>query len=125
MTLRMHKGATFTPRVVPGGNAPEFFLAARFKGSEQTNTWPCIGKVILGLPAHTLEPFAGDGTVEDLGTDRCGYEVGSWSWVSLAALLGRFGGANIEVVHPPELLDAFADLAARYTAAAGGTAVGR
>jgi predicted DNA-binding transcriptional regulator YafY len=113
ITLRMRNGRRFDRHDIPGGDPAEF-LAARFKGSAQRNQWPCVGKVIVALPAATLAPFAGDGTLEDLGDDRCGYEVGSWSWVSLAALIGRFG-AEIEVVGPPELRDAFAELAARYT----------
>ena len=57
-------------------------------------------------------PFAGDGVVEDLGADRCTLEVGSWSWVALAASLNRFD-TDIEVIGPPELTRAFAQLAAR------------
>ena len=57
-------------------------------------------------------PFAGDGTVEDLGPDRCRLEVGSWSWVALAAALNRFD-TDIDVIGPPELTEAFATLAAR------------
>ena len=113
ITLRMHNGRRFDRHDIPGGDPAEF-LAARFKGSDQKNQWPCVGKVIVDLPAATLAPFAGDGTLEDLGGDRSSYEVGSWSWVSLAALIGRFG-AEIEVVGPPELQDAFAVLAERYT----------
>ncbi|MEV4394987.1 hypothetical protein [Nonomuraea sp. NPDC049607] len=42
--------------------------------------------------------------------------MGSWSWLGLAAALGRFD-ADIEVVGPAELNDAFTRLARRYTAA--------
>lgn len=112
LSLRMHNGRRFDRHDIPGGDAAEF-LAARFKGSDAENRWPCRGKVIIALPAATLIPFAGDGTLEDLGNGRCSYEAGSWSWGSLAALLGRFG-AEIDVVEPTELRDAFAELAGRF-----------
>jgi predicted DNA-binding transcriptional regulator YafY len=110
-------GARFTPREIPGGSAAEF-VAARFKGSDAVNVWPCVGKVILQSPARKVVPFAGDGLVEDLGDGRCSLESGSWSWISLAASLGRFD-TDIEVVSPPELSVAFTLLAQRYLAASG------
>jgi hypothetical protein len=61
--------------------------------------------------------------VEALGADRCRLVVGSWSWVGLAASLGRFD-ADLEVVHPPELRQAFAHLARRYRAAGAAGAAG-
>lgn len=116
---RIPNGPRFTPREVPGGSVRDF-VSARFKGSASVDAWPCTGKVILGLPAAAVLPFAGDGTVEDLGPDRCGLESGSWSWVALAASLGRFD-ADIEVVGPPELKEAFGRLATRYTATSATT----
>ena len=111
ITPRTPTGPRFAPREIPGGNVAEY-VSARFKGSEATNTWPCIGKVILHRPARYVLPFARDGIVEDLGPERCSLEVGSWSWVSLAATLNLFD-TDIEVLHPPELRHAFAILAAR------------
>ena len=96
---------------IPGGDARDY-LSARFKGSERADAWPCTGTVVLHLPASQVLPFAGDGTVEDLGPDRCRYTAGSWSWNALAASLGRFDTA-IDVVGPPELTQAFAELAVR------------
>ncbi|WP_104162504.1 YafY family protein [Cryobacterium sp. N22] len=113
---RAPTGPRFTPRELPGGNVRDY-VSARFKGSAQEDSWPCRGTVILGLPASAVLPFAADGIVEDLGPDRCRYEVGSWSWVALAASLGRFD-TTIEVVGPPELSAAFGGLAARYLAIA-------
>jgi predicted DNA-binding transcriptional regulator YafY len=115
MQLRSHNGGTFVPRVVPGGDPAEF-LAARFKGSDAANRWPCVGTVILHLPAQEVQPFIADGTLEYLDADRCRYESGSWSWPALAAQLGRFD-ADLEIVGPPALADAFASLAARYARA--------
>lgn len=111
---RTPTGPRFTPREIPGGSVSEF-VSARFKGSEQVDEWGCRGTVILNLPASAVAPFAGDGTVEDLGPHRCSLELGAWSWGALAASYGRFE-AQMEVVGPPELAAAFAELAARYGA---------
>jgi predicted DNA-binding transcriptional regulator YafY len=118
ITPRTPTGPRFTPREIPGGDVSEY-VSARFKGSERTNQWPCTGKVVLNRPASYVLPFAGDGIVEDLGSGRCSLEVGSWSWVALAAALNRFD-TEIQVVGPPELTQAFAQLAARNAATAKG-----
>jgi len=113
---RTPNGARFAPRETPGGDVVQF-VAARFKGSATENRWPCIGTVVLHRAARDVLPFAGDGTVEDLGPDRCRLELGAWSWVALAASLNRFD-TTVEVVGPPELTAAFATLAARNAATA-------
>ncbi|MBU3065879.1 WYL domain-containing protein [Nocardia sp. NEAU-G5] len=117
MTLRVPNGPRFTPREVPGGNVATF-LSARFKGSQRTDAWPCRGEVILDLPAAEVTPFAGEGVVEELGTARTRLTMGSWSWAALAAALARFD-TEIEVVGPPELRAAFAELSRRAGRAAG------
>lgn len=114
MSPRTPTGRRFTPREVPGGDA-RAYVAARFKGSAWVDAWPCTGTVILHVPAGAVRPFAGDGNVEAMDADRCRYTAGSWSWVALAASLCRFD-AEIEVVDPPELAEAFAQLAARTAA---------
>jgi predicted DNA-binding transcriptional regulator YafY len=117
MELKSHGGRRFDRRTVPGGDAAGF-LTARFRGSPTADGgWPCMGTVLLDLPAAAVAPYAGDGSVEDLGPDRCRYVAGSWSWHALAADLGRFG-ADLEVVGPPELRAARAELADRYARAA-------
>ncbi|NUT04283.1 MAG: WYL domain-containing protein, partial [Hamadaea sp.] len=118
MTPRVPNGPRFSPRPVPGGDVGAF-LEARFKGSASGDAWPCAGEVILGLPAARVAPFAGDGLAEALGPDRTRLRAGSWSWAALAAGLARFD-AEIEVVGPPALRDAFADLSRRAARAAGG-----
>ncbi|MFB2599935.1 helix-turn-helix transcriptional regulator [Herbiconiux sp. P17] len=115
---RAPTGPRFASREVPGGDVAAF-VAARFKGSDRSDRWPCVGKVVLDRPARDVLPFAGDGTVEDLGPDRCSLEAGSWSWIALAASFGRFD-APLEVVGPPELAEAFGTLATRYARAAAG-----
>jgi hypothetical protein len=93
------------------------FVAGRFLGSDGSGEWPCRGEVILALPAAAVSPFVRDGVVEELGPGRCRLVLGSWSWTGLAATVGRFD-ADIEVVGPPELRAAFAQLAGRYAEAA-------
>jgi predicted DNA-binding transcriptional regulator YafY len=73
---------------------------------------------VLALPAADVIAFAGGAVVEAVDEHRCRLTAGSWSWAGLAASLARFN-ADIEVVGPPELRTAFADLAARAARAAG------
>ncbi len=117
LTPKVPNGPRFTPREMPGGGDVGAFVAERFRGSG--DNWPCRGEVILGLPAADVSAYTRDGMVEELGPERCRLVVGSWSWAGLAASLGRFD-ADIEVVGPPELRDAFARLSRRYAAAAAG-----
>lgn len=116
MDPRTPTGPRFTPRDIPGGDV-RAYVAARFTGSTPATAWPCTGTVVLHLPARRVLPFAGDGAVEDLGPDRCRLTAGSWSWIALAAWLGRFD-TDIEVVGPPDLTEAFAQLAVRNAATA-------
>ncbi|MFI9595990.1 helix-turn-helix transcriptional regulator [Nonomuraea sp. NPDC052265] len=113
---RTPTGPRFTPRELPGGEVAAF-VTARFRGSDEAGAWPCRGEVILTLPATVVSRYVRDGVVEEAGPDRCRLVMGSWSWLGLAATLGRFD-ADIEVVGPAELKDAFARLARRCTAAA-------
>lgn len=117
---RIPHGAPFTPRTVPGGDV-DAFVSARFKGAD-ADAWPCRGTVLLHLPAREVSPFAGDGTVTAVDEGSCMLEAGSWSWGALAASFGRFE-AEMEVVEPPELAEAFRVVAERY-ARAGATALG-
>ncbi|WP_439593121.1 helix-turn-helix transcriptional regulator [Microbacterium sp.] len=110
LTPRPPHGPRFAPRELPGGTAAAF-VSARFKGSE-TDAWPCIGTVELHLPVSAVVPFAGDGVVEAVDANRCRFTSGAWSWAALAASLNRFD-ADIDVIGPPDLVDAFATLAAR------------
>ncbi|KAA2252436.1 WYL domain-containing protein [Solihabitans fulvus] len=116
MTPRVPTGPRFAARDVPGGDVAAF-LSARFKGAESADAWPCRGEVILDLPAAEVAPFAGDGVVEELGAGRTRLTTGSWSWAALAAALARFD-TEIEVIGPPELRVAFAELSRRAGRAA-------
>jgi predicted DNA-binding transcriptional regulator YafY len=119
ITPRVPNGPRFTARAVPGGDVGTF-VTSRFRGSTDT-AWPCRGEVILGLPAQEVSPYVTDGIVEPLGDRRCRVVQGSWSWIGLAASMGRFD-ADVEVIGPAELRDAFAQLAGRYARAAGPSA---
>ncbi|MGW6055740.1 helix-turn-helix transcriptional regulator [Streptomyces sp. NPDC055189] len=128
---RMHPrtptGPRFTPRDLPGGGSGygaggdvAAFITGRFRGTDGSTTdWPCRGEVVLNLPVRAVAPFVEDGIVEEVGPDRCRLTLGSWSWTGLAATIGHFD-TDIHVIGPPQLTSAFAELAARYTNAAGG-----
>lgn len=114
-------GARFTRRELPGGDVATF-LTGRFRGAgTASEEWPCQGEVVVHAPAGEVAPYAYDGVVEELGPGRCRLVLGAWSWVGLAAALARFD-ADVDVVGPPELAEAFARLAARFARAGGGHA---
>jgi predicted DNA-binding transcriptional regulator YafY len=113
---RAPTGPRFTPRELPGGDVAAF-VASRFQGSEGSGDRLCRGEVILDLPASVVSRYTRDGVVEEIGPNRCRLVLSSWSWPGLAASVGRFD-ADIEVVGPAELKDAFAHLARRYAKAA-------
>ncbi|MEV2256983.1 WYL domain-containing protein [Streptomyces sp. NPDC050147] len=117
---RTPPGPRFTPREVPGGDVAAF-VAGRFQGFDGSGHWPCRGEVILDLPAAVVSRYSREGIVEELGPDRCRLVLGSWSWPALAAAIGGFD-ADIEVIGPSELKEAFAHLARRYANAAARTA---
>jgi predicted DNA-binding transcriptional regulator YafY len=120
MAPRTPTGPRFTPREIPGGDVAAF-VAARFRGLTEPGAaghrWPCEGEVILHAPASRIAPYVHEGSIEPLGPDRCRLVAGAWSWAGLAASIAR-ADADIEVVGPPELVDAFAQLARRADAAA-------
>ncbi|MFI5783004.1 helix-turn-helix transcriptional regulator [Nocardia sp. NPDC051570] len=120
ITPRIPTGPRFTPRPLPGGDVATF-VTNRFQGSDGLGGWPCRGEVILDLPAAVVGRFIRDGVVEELGPDRCRLVLGSWSWVGLAAAIGTFD-AGITVVGPPELANAFTQLARRFADAAASSA---
>lgn len=113
ITPRIPTGPRFIPRPVPGRDVASF-VTTTFQGSDASGGWPCRGTVVLHLPAAEVSPYLHDGIVEEMAPGRCRLTLGSWSWVALAASLGRFD-ADIEVVEPPELRSAFARLARRYS----------
>lgn len=114
MTTRTPTGPRFTPRVLPAPDA-QTFLAARSKGSDTEDRWPCIGHVIIELPATAVAPWIGDGQIEGLTDQSTRIVVGSWSWVGLLAFITRFD-APFTVVGPKELSTAAGILTERFGA---------
>ncbi|GAA3295039.1 MULTISPECIES: helix-turn-helix transcriptional regulator [Dactylosporangium] len=113
MTPRTPNGPRFGPRALPAADVAEF-IAERF---ERHDASPCRGTAILHVPAAAAnEWIRGQGLVEDDGPDRCRVTAGSWSWAGLAAWFGMFGH-DFELVGPPELRAAGAELAARFSRA--------
>lgn len=116
MTPRIPHGPGFTPRELPAADA-QTYLAARAKGSDAGDRWPCNGELVLDLPAHEVAHWIGrDGTVEAIDDLSCRVTVGSWSWVGILASIARFD-APFTVVGPPALAEAATTLAARFAAA--------
>nr|WP_246316038.1 WYL domain-containing protein [Kineococcus aurantiacus] len=123
ITPKLPTGPRFTPRRLPGDD-PAAFLEARFKGSAVRDAWPCSGQVVLRRPAAEVAALPGDATVEALDADRCRVALGSWSWIALAAAVGRFD-APVEQASPAALRAAFATLADRFSAVGGPVRPGR
>lgn len=123
LTPSIPTGPRFPPREVPGGDAADY-VAAQFKGSDDAHRWPCVGRVVLHRPSREVAPFVDDGVVADCGDGTCTLESGSWSWIALAASLARFD-TDIDVIGPPELVSAFAELARRHAATAAGAVSSR
>ncbi|MCF2130359.1 WYL domain-containing protein [Strepomyces sp. STD 3.1] len=123
ITPRTPTGPRFAPRRLPGDDVAAF-LTGRFRGSESSPEWPCRGEAVLRLPASAVVPHVADGTVEELGPDRCRVSLGSWSWPALAAMFGSFD-VDIEAVGPSALRAAFARLADRCARAADDAAAPR
>lgn len=113
ITLRTPNGPRFTPREIPGGDVAAYAVG-KFRGSADGGGWPCQGTVVLDLPAATVALYTREGIIEEAGPGRCRLTLGSWSWPSLAATIARYD-ADIDVVGPAELTDAFAHLARRFT----------
>lgn len=108
-------GAPFTPRDIPGGDARSY-LAARFKGSDADDVWPCVGEIVLELPARDVAPWIGDGSMEPVTATTTRVRVGSWSWAGLLSWVLRFD-APFTVEGPPEFVDTLDGLARRIQAA--------
>lgn len=115
MTPRIPTGPSFTPRPMPAADA-QTYLAARAKGSTTEDRWPCVGEVVIALPARDIAPWVGDGELEELADGSCRVTVGSWSWVGVLASVARFD-APFTVVGPEALREAAGVLAQRFTAA--------
>ncbi|MFK0239233.1 helix-turn-helix transcriptional regulator [Microbacterium sp. NPDC090281] len=115
MHPRIPTGPSFTPRPLPAADA-ETYLAAQAKGSTAEDRWPCVGEVVISLPARDIAPWVGDGELEELADGSCRVTIGSWSWTGVLASVARFDAA-FTVVGPPALREAANALAERLAAA--------
>ncbi len=111
---RTPTGPRFTPRALPGGDLAAF-VTDRLQRYDHPDAWPCRGEVVLDVPAADIAPWVRHGVVEELTPTRSRLVLGAWSWVGLAAVIGTFD-ADIEVVGPPQLRAACAELSRRYAA---------
>ncbi|RYV52610.1 helix-turn-helix transcriptional regulator [Pengzhenrongella frigida] len=114
MTPRTPAGSRFTPRTLPAPDA-QSFLAARSKGSETEDRWPCAGQVLIELPAIDVAPWIGDGELEVVTDSSTLMTIGSWSWAGLLAFVTRFD-APFTVIGPEPLRRAAGTLADRFRA---------
>jgi len=114
MAPRIPTGPAFTPRELPAADA-QTYLAARAKGSDADDRWPCIGELVLDLPARDVAHWIGrDGTVEPIDENSCRVTVGSWSWIGILASIARFD-APFRIEGPSELRDAATALSRRLS----------
>ena len=122
MRPRVPTGPSFTPRPLPAADA-QTYLAARAKGSTSEDRWPCVGEVMIALPAREIAPWIDEGEIEELSHGSCRVTIGSWSWVGVLAAVARFD-APFTVVRPEVLRQAAATLAVRVAAAGRPTSGG-
>lgn len=116
LSPRIPTGPGFIPRALPAKDASTY-LAARSKGSDAEDRWPCVGQVDIELPARDVAPWVGDGELEELDENSCRITLGSWSWAGLLAAVARFD-APFTIVGPKPLIAASAVLADRLRRAA-------
>uniref|UniRef100_UPI002606444F helix-turn-helix transcriptional regulator n=1 Tax=Microbacterium sp. TaxID=51671 RepID=UPI002606444F len=112
MSPRHPAGPGFLPRALPATDA-QTYLAARSKGSDAEDRWPCVGQIDLALPARDAAPWIADGELEPLTDQSCRITIGSWSWVGVLAFVTRFD-VPFTIVGPPELAEASEMLAVRF-----------
>jgi predicted DNA-binding transcriptional regulator YafY len=111
---RTPSGPPFAPREVPDVAA---LVTGQLDRGDPPEHWECRGEVLLDAPASLVARWApGGAVVEELGPERCRLTLGAWSWNGLAAMIGMFE-CDMEVVGPPELGEACAELARRYASA--------
>lgn len=116
MSPRVPTGPGFIPRALPAADA-RTYLAARSKGADAEDHWPCVGQIDIELPAKAVAPWIGDGELEELDEQSCRITIGSWSWVGILAFVARFD-APFTIVGPEPLVAASESLANRLQRAA-------
>lgn len=110
-------GPRFVPRDPPGGDA-----AAHVLRGVRSLVWRYQARIRIHAPASVVaersNPTSGEVTPVDDAT--CELATGTDSLHDLATYLSKFN-VPFTVLEPPELGDLLRELAARYTAAAGGS----
>lgn len=114
MSPRGTAGRPFPSRPIPTGDAASF-VAARAKGSDAADRWPCVGSFEIELPARAVAGWLPDAEVAESGPNRSLVTAGSWSWIGLLAMIVRFG-APFRIVGPTDLIEESRRLAARLQA---------
>ncbi|ROR91093.1 helix-turn-helix transcriptional regulator [Nocardioides aurantiacus] len=115
---RSPTGAPFTRRELPAGNVADYVMSSHDRG-DTLAPWPCLGTVLIDLPADIVARWAPSGAVvEYLTATSCRFTLGAWSWAGVAGLLATFD-ADFTILDPPELTHACQQLAIRYHAATG------
>jgi predicted DNA-binding transcriptional regulator YafY len=108
-------GARFVPRTLPGKD-PAAFVAARLRDAPSRYE----ARVTVHAPAAELQSRRYLwGTVQARGENTCEYSTSDDSLDWLAMRIGMLG-VDFEVHEPPELVERFAQLAARFGQAARG-----
>ncbi len=111
-------GTPFRRREVPGGDVAEFVTSCPDRGDTPA-PWPCLGTVVMDLPAQVVARWApGGSVVEHVAADRCRFTLGAWSWAGVAGILATFD-ASVSEVEPPELRAALRTLSGRFGRAGG------
>lgn len=109
-------GEAFMPRAIPGGSAAKLVL-----GAVSTEVYPVRAKVVFHAPrevvAERVPPAAGQ--LEVLDAERCMMRTGARDARLLALHLANVG-VELEVLEPPELIDAVRELGERLMRAGKG-----
>ncbi|MFC3300023.1 WYL domain-containing protein [Arthrobacter agilis] len=117
LTPKVPAGAQFTRRPIPTGDA-RTYLAARLKGSDSADVWPCYGDFLIERRSVDIAPWLGDGELEQVSDTTCRVRVGSWSWAGLMSWILRFD-APFTVLGPDAFVDSIPGFAGRMSASVG------
>jgi predicted DNA-binding transcriptional regulator YafY len=103
----------FQRRELPEPNVAHYVMTSHDRGDTAAR-WPCLGTVLMDLPADVVARWAPGGSViEHVTATQTRITLGAWSWAGIAGLLATFD-ADITVVEPDELKDACRTIANRY-----------
>lgn len=117
---RIHPhAATNTPFVRQGFPSPGVaeYVMTNYDRGDTPARWPCIGSVLMDVPAGVVARWApGGSVVESVSDSQAKLTLGAWSWAGIAGLLATFD-ADITDIGPIELVDACRTIADRYARA--------